>query len=76
MRQLDEHPTRTLGGLLALCLALFLASGIPGLKDATSGGLFVLGELAWFGFLLTALLFVIGGLIPLVRLARRARRAA
>ena len=67
MRQLDHHPLRTLGGLLALAFVLFSLSGIPTVKDATSGGWLVVGDICWFGFLLTALAFLVAGVVLLVR---------
>lgn len=76
MRQLTEHPLRTLSGLLALGFVLFMLSGIPALRNARHGGYLVLGEICWFGFLLASLAFVVGGLFVLVRLATRSRRTA
>lgn len=67
MHQLDHHPLRTLGGLLALAFVLFSLSGIPTVKDATSGGWLVVGDICWFGFLLTALAFLVAGVVLLVR---------
>jgi hypothetical protein len=76
MRQLTHHPLRTLAGLLALAFVLFMLSGIPALKDAKHGVYLVLGDICWFGFLLTALVFVVSGLFVLARLATRSRRTA
>lgn len=76
MRQLIDHPLRTLGGLLVLAFVLFMLSGIPALRYAKHGVYLVLGDICWFGFLLTALAFVVGGLVVLVRLAGRSRRTA
>lgn len=67
MRQLDHHPLRTLGILLAVAFVLFNLSGIPTIKDATTGGWLVVGDICWFGFLLTALAFVVTGVVVLVR---------
>lgn len=75
MRQLDHHPIRVLGTLLVLAFALFMASGIPAVKDATSGPDLVIGDITWFGFLLTALAFLVTGVVVIVRWAGR-RRAA
>jgi hypothetical protein len=75
MRQLDRHPLRTLGALLAVAFVLFNLSGIPTLKEARSGGWLVIGDICWFGFLLTALAFVVGGVVVLVRRLGQ-RRAA
>lgn len=76
MRQLTDHPIRTLAGLLVLAFVLFMLSGIPVLREAKHGGYLILGDICWFGFLLTALAFVVGGLFVLVRLATRSRRTA
>ncbi|HET7388770.1 MAG TPA: hypothetical protein VFJ19_19120 [Nocardioidaceae bacterium] len=76
MRQLNEHPVRTLGGLLVVAFVLFMLSGIASLRDAKAGLDLVLGDICWFGFLLTALLFVIGGVYSLVRFATRGRQPA
>jgi hypothetical protein len=76
MRQLNEHPLRTLAGLLVLAFVLFTLSGIPVLRAAKTGWYLVLGDICWFGFLLSALAFVVGGIIVLVRLAGRGRRTA
>ena len=74
MRQLDLHPIRALAGLLVLAFVLFTLSGIPTLRDATSGGWFVVGNITWFGFLISALLFVVAGIVVVVR--RVAHRSA
>jgi len=76
MRQLTDRPLRTLAGLLALAFVLFMLSGIPALRDAKHGVYLVLGDICWFGFLLTALAFIVGGLFVLVRMATRSRRTA
>lgn len=76
MRQLTEHPLRTLAALLALAFVLFMLSGIPALRYAKHGGYLVLGDICWFGFMLAALAFVVGGIVALVRLAGRSRRTA
>jgi len=76
MRQLIDHPLRTLAGLLVLAFVLFMLSGIPVLREAQHGRYLVLGDICWFGFLLTALAFVVGGIVVLVRLAGRSRRTA
>ena len=74
MRQLDLHPIRALAGLLVLAFVLFMLSGIPTLRDATSGGWLVVGNITWFGFLISGLLFVVVGLVVVVR--RVAHRSA
>jgi hypothetical protein len=75
MRHLDRHPIRFLAGLLVLAFVLFMLSGIPTLKDATSGAWLVVGDITWFGFLLTGLAFVVTGVVVSVR-ALRDRRTA
>ncbi len=67
MRQLDRYPIRTLGALLVLAFVLFMLSGIPTLKDASSGVWLIVGDITWFGFLLTALTFVVTGVVVMVR---------
>lgn len=70
--QLTSHPIRTLGALLALAFVLFLLSGIPALRDAHDTSFIgLLSEVVWFGFLLTALAFVVGAGYAAVRAARR-----
>ena len=76
MRQLTEHPLRTLAGLLVLAFVLFMLSGIPSLRYAKHGWYLVLGDICWFGFLLSALAVVVGGVLVLVRLATRSRTTA
>jgi hypothetical protein len=76
MRQLREHPTRTLACLLGTAFVLFMLSGIPRYRDAKDWGwdLFI-GDIFWFGFLITALLFLVGAGYMLTRRVR-ARRTA
>lgn len=76
MHQLREHPLRTLATLLALAFCFFMASGIPALKNATSGVDLVLGDIAWFGFVILAVLFIVAGAVLLVRAATASKRAA
>lgn len=76
MKQLlRTHPLPVLGGLLVLAFVLFMLSGIPVLKDAQHGWYLVLGDICWFGFLLSALAFVVGGVYTFVHRARRPRSA-
>ncbi len=77
MRQLREHPSRTLAALLATAFVLFMLSGIPRYRDAKDWGwdLFI-GDIFWFGFLITALLFLVGAGYVVARRARGARSAA
>jgi hypothetical protein len=76
MRQLREHPTRTLACLLGTAFVLFMLSGIPRYREAKHWGwdLFI-GDIFWFGFLITALLFLVGAGYMLTRRVR-ARRTA
>ncbi|HET9500825.1 MAG TPA: hypothetical protein VFO98_11240 [Marmoricola sp.] len=76
MRQLREHPLRTLAGLLVLAFCLFLLSGIPRYRDAKSGIDLAVGDVFWFGFVICALLFVVGGVLTVVRAVAGSRRAA
>ncbi|MBB2894508.1 hypothetical protein [Flexivirga oryzae] len=76
MTQLREHPGRTLGALLAVAFVLFMGSGVPAWKDATHGVDLVLGDICWFGFMLTALVFLIAGAYTLARAASRTRRVS
>lgn len=76
MKQLlRAHPLPVLGGLLALAFVLFMLSGIPALKDAQHGWYLVLGDICWFGFLLSALAFVVCGGYTMARRARHPRSA-
>lgn len=70
MQQLQEHPLRTLGIVLALAFCFFMTSGIPALKNADSGVDLVLGDIAWFGFLVLFLLFLVGTAYTVVRRVR------
>lgn len=72
MRQLDDHPLRTLAGLLGLAFGLFLVSGIPAVKDARGWtAADAVGYVSWFGFLLCALLFLVAGGYAALRAMRR-----
>lgn len=73
MSRLREHQTRTLGGLIAVAFVLFMCSGIPALKNATHGVNFWLGNVCWFGFLLTALAFVVTAVYAVVQRNTHAR---
>lgn len=62
---------RNKGAVTALAVidvALFLLSGIPRLKNATSGIDLVLGQIIWCGFLLGLLALIVVGVLA----ARRA----
>lgn len=73
MRQLREHPTRTLAVLLGTAFVLFMLSGIPRYREAKDWGwdLFI-GDIFWFGFLITMLLFLLGAGYTVVRRVRSA----
>jgi hypothetical protein len=76
MNQLREHPLRTLGVLLGTAFVLFMCSGIPRYRDAKDWGwdLFI-GDIFWFGFLITALLFLLGAGYLVTRRVRQGRAA-
>lgn len=57
--QLTTHPIRSLAALLAVAFVLFMVSGIPAVRDAHGWNLAdVIGYIAWFGFLISALTFL------------------
>jgi hypothetical protein len=59
-RQVTTRPIRTLVGLLAVAFVLFMISGIPAVKDAHGWTLAdAVGYVAWFGFLLVFLAFLV-----------------
>ncbi|GAB3768185.1 ABC-type antimicrobial peptide transport system permease subunit [Nocardioides ginsengisegetis] len=70
---LRQHPARVLGVVAAVAIALFLLSA-PGADD-TSGAWYYISAFGWFGFLITALLFIVLGLVVAVQAVGR-RRAA
>lgn len=73
MRQLREHPTRTLAVLLGTAFVLFMLSGIPRFRDAKDAGWdLYIGDIFWFGFLITMLLFLLGAGYTVVRRVRSA----
>jgi hypothetical protein len=76
MRQLREHPVRTLGYLLGTAFVLFMLSGIPRYRDAKDWGwdLFI-GDIFWFGFVITAFLFLLGAAYLVTRRVRASRTA-
>jgi hypothetical protein len=74
--QLTTHPIRSLATLLGVAFVLFMISGIPVFRDAEGWNLAdVIGYIAWFGFVLTALAFLISAVYVAVR-GLRARSAA
>jgi hypothetical protein len=76
MQQLRNHPVRTLGILLVTAFVLAMISGIPAIKNAKGWNVQdAIGYVSWFGFLITGLLFVAGGVYTVVR-ALRGRRLA
>jgi hypothetical protein len=76
MRQLRTHPIRTLAILLVTAFVLLMISGIPAIKNAKGWNVQdAIGYISWFGFLIAALLFVLGGAYTIVR-AVRGRRLA
>ena len=54
---LRQHPVRVLSVVAVLAVALLFLSG-PGADD-TSGPWYYLSAFGWFGFLLSALLFLV-----------------
>lgn len=76
MRQLDQHPFRSLGGLLVLAFVLFMlsASGQPGTYWSDGPGW--LGEICWFAWMIAFLAFVGAGITTLVRRLSGRRSAA
>ena len=67
MRTVLDHPLRTLAGLLVLAFCLFVlsASGQP--DTFWKSGPSWLGTIGWFGFLLTALVFVVLAVVAGIR---------
>lgn len=76
MRQLREHPLGTLAALLGTAFVLFMLSGIPRYRDAKDGADLLIGDVFWFGFLITALLFLIGAGYVVARRLRGSRTVA
>ena len=54
---LREHPIRVLGVVAAVAAGLLALSG-PGAHD-TSGAWYYISAFGWFGFLITALAFIV-----------------
>jgi hypothetical protein len=70
-RQLNHHPIRTLGGLLAVAFVLFMISGVPAIKNAHGWTLAdVVSYFAWFGFLLVFLTFLVCAAYVVIRRLR------
>jgi hypothetical protein len=68
------HTHRNLLAVVALAVvdfALLMTSGVPRYRDATSGVDAVVGEICWFGFLLSTLALVLIAVVALVRRVRR-----
>lgn len=57
----------------ALGLAAFLTSGVGRFKNATHGFDYVVGEIAWLGFLAAALALVVLAAVAVYRRAARRR---
>lgn len=68
---LRQHPIRVLAVVAAVAIGLLLLSG-PGADD-TSGAWYYISAFGWFGFLLTALLFVVLAVVVAVQAAGRRR---
>lgn len=73
MHPLQTHPGRVLGGLLVLAFALFMCSGIPRYKEATSGLDLAIGDVFWFGWMVVFLVFVGCAIYTATRRVRRRR---
>ncbi|GCD91738.1 hypothetical protein [Nocardioides sp. LS1] len=68
---LRQHPARVLAVVAAVAIGLFALSA-PGADD-TSGAWYYISAFGWFGFLLTALLFVVLAIVVAVQSAGRRR---
>lgn len=66
---LRQHPVRVLSVVAVLAVALLALSG-PGADD-TSGAWYYLSAFGWFGFLITALLFLVLLTVVVVQRVRR-----
>jgi hypothetical protein len=76
MRQLREHPVRTLAYLLGTAFVLFMLSGIPRYRNAKDWGWdLLIGDIFWFGFVITAFLFLLGAAYLVTRRLRASRTA-
>lgn len=64
---------RTIPFTLAVAIAAFAVSGIPRFRDARHGSDLVVGDIAWFGFLVAALATLV---LTAVAVYRRRRRGA
>lgn len=58
---------RTIPLVLVVAIAALLVSGVPRFKDATHGVDYVVGEIAWLGFLAAALALVVLVAVTLAR---------
>jgi hypothetical protein len=70
---------RALLGVVALAvvdLALFMTSGIPRYRDATTGTDLWIGQICWLGFLVGLLALIVIGVVALTRRLRRSRAQA
>jgi hypothetical protein len=77
MRQLREHPLRTLALLLGVAVVLFMLSGIPRYREAKHWGVdLIVSDIFWFGFLICALSFLAGAGYVLARRLRTRGSAA
>ena len=68
---LRQHPARVLAVVAAVAIGLFALSA-PGAND-TSGAWYYISAFGWFGFLLTALLFVVLAIVVAVQSVGRRR---
>jgi hypothetical protein len=56
-----------IAALAVIDVALFMISGIPAYRDATHGADLVIGQIAWFGFLLGLLALIVLGALAVGR---------
>ena len=77
MSRLTIHPLRHLAVLLGVAFGFFMLSASGQEGTFWSNGPSWLGGISWFAFMLTALAFIVYGVLCLVSLVtRRTRRAA
>jgi membrane protein YdbS with pleckstrin-like domain len=70
---IHRHPVRVLGVTFLIGLALFLLAA-PGADD-TQGAWYYISAFGWYGFMLTAVIFVVLAVIALVSAVGRRRRS-
>ena len=73
MQQLQEHPLRTLAGLLVVAFCFFMLSASGQHGTFWENGPSWLGSTGWFAFLITMLLFLTAAAYTVVRRVRSSR---